>query len=315
MAKRTPKVAPTVSDAIVGEPISVETGARGDVQFILFHVADGVFGLKLEDVSEIVRLPNLVHMPLGPPSLLGLANLHGTVLPVIGLRQLLGIPDVPLNDAMRVIVIGRAAPFGFVVDRIESIIAFPAGRIEKDDAGAGSIDPEVLDGVIKGAEGASTIRIINSQRVLGGEYSQLGLSEKHNALGGSISAAVSAPAGASPERKVSLVSFDLGKQEYALPLDCVREIIQVPEFISEVPRSETAVLGVVTLRDRLLPLVSLRALLGLPTENGRDEPGKVVVVSMGKCAVGVVADRTREILRVDPGVIDPAPAIADTWRW
>jgi purine-binding chemotaxis protein CheW len=34
-----------------------------------------------------------------------------------------------------------------------------------------------------------------------------------------------------------------------------------------------------------------------------------MVVSMGAEAVGVVADRTREILRVDPGVIDPAPAL------
>ena len=30
---------------------------------------------------------------------------------------------------------------------------------------------------------------------------------------------------------------------------------------------------------------------------------------MGSGAIGVVADRTREILRVDPGVIDPAPAL------
>ena len=72
---------------------------------------------------------------------------------------------------------------------------------------------------------------------------------------------------------------------------------------------ETVVLGVVTLRDRLLPLVSLRALLGLPADGGREDPGKVVVLPMGSGAVGVVADRTREILHVDPGDIDPAPSL------
>ena len=30
---------------------------------------------------------------------------------------------------------------------------------------------------------------------------------------------------------------------------------------------------------------------------------------MGSGAVGMVADRTREILRIDPGLIDPAPAL------
>ena len=119
------------------------------------------------------------------------------------------------------------------------------------------------------------------------------------------------PKTAVPEQqeKVSLISFDLAQQEYALPLDHVREIIPLPDHVSEVPRAETAVLGVVTLRDRLLPLVSLRALLGLPVGVDREEHGKVVVLSMGDNAIGMVADRTREILRVAPGLIDPAPAL------
>ena len=64
-----------------------------------------------------------------------------------------------------------------------------------------------------------------------------------------------------------------------------------------------------TLRDRLLPLVSLRALLGLPVASQQQQRGKVIVVSLGDGAVGVVADATREILRVDPNIIDPAPAL------
>jgi purine-binding chemotaxis protein CheW len=44
-----------------------------------------------------------------------------------------------------------------------------------------------------------------------------------------------------------------------------------------------------------------RALLGLPSDGQRSERGKVVVVSLGHGAVGLVVDATREILRVDPG--------------
>jgi purine-binding chemotaxis protein CheW len=69
------------------------------------------------------------------------------------------------------------------------------------------------------------------------------------------------------------------------------------------------VLGVITLRNRLLPLVSLRALLGMAADDARGVRGKVVVVSLGDGAVGVVVDATREILRVDPDIIDPAPAL------
>jgi purine-binding chemotaxis protein CheW len=302
-ANRTTDAAPAEA-----ESIAVDTREAAGANLVIFHVADGTFGFRLDDVGEIVRVPRLVHMPLGPRSLLGLANLHGVVLPLVALRRLLRLPEAPLDDGMRVIVIDRGAPVGFVVDSIDSLVALPANLIENDKAGAGSIDPDLLEGTIKGAEGDSTIKILNPQRLLRDEFSHLGVSGPRVASGVSVSAMASAPAAAAL-RKVSLVSFDLGRQEYALPLGSVREIIQLPDHVSEIPRSETAVLGVVTLRDRLLPLVSLRALLGLPLDSGGDEPGKVMVLPMGSGTVGVVADGTREILHVDPAVIDPAPTL------
>lgn len=310
MAKRNQRTVQRKADAAPAEgkaPAASDSG-EGGAHFVVFHLAEGKFAFRLDDVGEIVRVPNLARMPLAPRSLLGLANLHSVVLPIVDLRRLLRLPEAPLDDAMRVIVIGRGAPVGFVVDRIDRLVALAAGRIEKDGAGAGGIDPDLLDGVIKGAEGDSTVKILNPARLLRDEFSQLGVSGRRAASAATLSAVGAVPSAAA-ERRVSLVSFEVGRQEYALPLDRVREIIQLPEHVSEVARSETAVLGVVTLRDRLLPLVSLRALLGLPSDSERDEPGKVVVLPMGAGAVGVVADRTREILHVDPGAIDPAPSL------
>jgi purine-binding chemotaxis protein CheW len=281
---------------------------RDDAHFVVFKIADGSFGFRLDDVSEIIRMPGVAHMPLAPRSLLGLANFRGAVLPVITLRRLLGLPDARLDDATRVIVIDLGAPLGFVVDQIAELQTHPANRLEKDDAGAGSVDPALLDGVIKGAELDTTIKILNPERLLRDEFSRLGVSGP-SAARVSVAATISGPAGRAPQRQVSLVSFNLGHQEYALPLDRVREIIPLPDQVAELPRSETAVLGVITLRDRLLPLVSLRGLLGLPSDFHRDNGGKVVVLSMGSRSVGIVVDRTREILRVDPGLIDPAPAL------
>jgi purine-binding chemotaxis protein CheW len=282
----------------------IDQGSQ-DEHVVVFQIADDSFGFRLDAVGEIVRLPRLARMPLGPRSLLGLANLRGVVLPVVSLRLLLGFPGASADDATRVIVIDRGAPVGFVVDRIEDLLALSTDRIETDDAGAGFIDPDLLEGVVKGAEGDSTIKILDPQRLLRDEFAALSASAPRAPTG----ALVSSAAEPEPQRQVSFVSFDLGEQEYALPLEGVREIIPLPEHVSEVARSETAVLGVVTLRDRLLPLVSLRELLGLPRDAHCEQRGKVVVLSMGQGTVGMVADRTREILRIDPGLIDPAPAL------
>jgi len=275
---------------------------------VVAQLADDLLGLRMDDVVEIIRLPPLVHMPLAPRSLLGLANLRGAVLPVVGLRRLLGLPDVPPSPASRVVVVDGGAPVGFLVDRIDSLVAVPTERIEHDRAGAGRLDPDLLDGVVKGHEGENSIKILAPERLLREEFSQFGAASarpRANLAPKSAAAAMQAE----PVRQAALLSFDLGNQEYALPVERVREIIPVPQHVSEVAGQETAVLGVVTLRDRLLPLVSLHALLGLSEDDERPQRRKVVVLSMGDASVGVLADRAREILRVDQACIEPAPAL------
>jgi purine-binding chemotaxis protein CheW len=287
---------------------AVESGAASE-HLVIFQIADGSFGLRLRTVGEIIRLPGLARMPLAPPSLLGLANLRGAVLPVVSLRRLLSLPDTPASAATRVIVLDGDAAVGLVVDQVDRLLTLPTDLIGQDDAGAGALDPDLLEGSVKGAEGRSTTKILNPQRLLRDQFAQLGVSGARARTPAARAAATPVRPAASSQRQELLVSFEVGRQEYALPLDRVREIIPLPDQIAEMPRSETAVLGVVTLRDRLLPLVSLRVLLGLDGDERREERGKVVVVSLGSGAVGIVVDRTREILSIDPGLIDPAPAL------
>jgi purine-binding chemotaxis protein CheW len=122
-------------------------------------------------------------------------------------------------------------------------------------------------------------------------------------------AAPTAESSAAAANTLVVVSFLLGRQEYAFPLSRVREIVPLPESVSAVPRAETAVLGVTTIRHELVPLLSLHALLGFPIPDQSDERPRVIVVSYGRAAVGLVADRTRDILRIDPSLVDPVPAM------
>jgi purine-binding chemotaxis protein CheW len=279
--------------------------SRNFEQLVVCSIEQGLFGFRLEDVREIIRVPNLAYMPLAPRSLLGLANLRGVVLPVVSLRRLLGLPDPAFDEATRVIVINRDAPVGLVVDRIKNLMATPIERID-DESGADSASRDFVDGLVKGAEGAETIKILNPARLLRDEFARLGVSGSRPTNRLSMSPASDKIE--AEQQHVALVSFYLGQQEYALPLERVREIIPLPVQLAEVARAETAVLGVVTLRDRLLPLVSLRALLGL-LDDVREERRKVVVLSLGRGTVGMVADRTREILHVAPSLIDAAPTL------
>ena len=108
--------------------------------------------------------------------------------------------------------------------------------------------------------------------------------------------------------ELQLVSFSVAGQEYAIPIEAVQEIVQVPEQVVQVPRSASHVLGMITLRQRVLPLVSLRRMFALP-EQAANERSRIVVVALGGVSVGIVTDSVNEVLRVSKSAVDPMPAL------
>ncbi|MCF8005765.1 MAG: chemotaxis protein CheW, partial [Chromatiaceae bacterium] len=76
----------------------------------------------------------------------------------------------------------------------------------------------------------------------------------------------------------------------------------------KVPRAESHVLGLMNLRNRLLPLVSLRCLLELPPRTA-DEHSRIVVVRLGTVTVGLVMDSVNEVLRVPTSAVEPMPTL------
>ena len=106
-----------------------------------------------------------------------------------------------------------------------------------------------------------------------------------------------------------LVTFDVAGQEYALALDAVQEILDTPEALAALPASEALVLGVTPFRDTLLPLLSLRGLLGFTTRAERTDREKIVVTRVGGALVGLLADRMRSIFPADADLIEKIPPV------
>ncbi|HEY4922634.1 MAG TPA: chemotaxis protein CheW [Xanthobacteraceae bacterium] len=280
--------------------------------YVTFRVDDATWGVPLAEVAEITRMPDVVRVPRSPKSLAGLANLRGTVLPVADLRRLMRFADAPPSDDARVVVLDRAFPIGFKVDGMASLVNVPASRIEPPDQVGSGIDSAMLRGLFRDAGGAGTTRILDPDALLrrdfGPRRTQDGALARRQA-GPAVGPGAYQEASAASADALVLVSFQLGRQEYALPLARVSEIVPLPDSVSAVPRAETAVLGVTTIRDELVPLLSLHALLGFPLPDRHEEGPHVIVVSYGRTSVGLVADRTRDILRIDQNFVDPVPTM------
>jgi len=276
------------------------------LQYVTFHIDDGIFAVPLAEVQEIIRMPQVIQVPLSHGSLEGLANLRGTVMSVTSLRRIFRYPDVDHDDATRVVVINQGVPVGLVVDRMSAVLTAEPGQIESASSIEATVNTDLLRGMIKAPDGRGMIMILEPIRLVESEF---GSSARHlgKAATGEIDAAVSATASTIDE--MQLVSFEVAGQEYALAIENVQEIVQVPDRINRVPKTDAHVLGVVTLRNRLLPLVSLREMFGLPAVP-MDGRNKIVVVPLpDQTSVGIVMDRIKEVLRVNRALIDPVPAL------
>lgn len=297
-----------------GAAASADTGTAGDTrQYVTFYVKDEMFAVPLAEVQEIIRMPPVVGVPKSPASLEGLANLRGTVMSVTSLRRIFQFENRPHDDSTRVVVLNQGVPMGFVVDRMAAVVTVDPGQIEPTETIQATVETDLLRGMIKGVNGHAMIMIIDPQRLVQREKGGEAAARPGAARAGTAEVE-HAKADDAVSDELQLVSFEVARQEYALGIESVQEIVQVPDLISRIPRTDAYVLGVMTLRNRLLPLVSLRAMFRLP-ETPLDERSKIVVVPLDeRNSVGVVMDTVREVLRVRKDVVDPLPAMLGDGR-
>src|SRR5476649_107839 len=274
-------------------------------QFVTFIAGDGVFAVDMAPVQEIIRVPEVVRVPLAPASLEGLASLRGKILPIISLRRIFGFAECAHDDASRAVVIDHGQPLGFVVDRVASVISVDPRQIEDTSAISTTVNTELVSGLLKEVGGYPMIMVLDFTKLIHNEFSAMA----HRNIQSSVDAARQPATQENPFGDiVQLVSFDAAGQEYAIVIDDVQEIVQVPDTIVQVPHSASHVLGVMILRNRLLALVSLRRMFGLP-ERESDEDSRIMVVSLGADAVGVVMDSVNDVLRVARTDVDAMPAL------
>jgi len=109
---------------------------------------------------------------------------------------------------------------------------------------------------------------------------------------------------------LQLVSFRLGKEEFAVDILKIQEINRLVE-ITRVPKAPAFVEGVINLRGKVIPVIDLRKRLGLANEQ-RDEETRIVVMDIQKRIVGLIVDSVSEVLNITEDEIEPPPTFGSS---
>lgn len=109
------------------------------------------------------------------------------------------------------------------------------------------------------------------------------------------------------DEEIQLVVFSLGREEFAVEVTQVREIMRMEE-ITRMPKTPHFVEGIINLRGQIIAVVELAKRLNL--EGGsRSGETRIIVVEAEDIKVGMIVDSVSEVLRVGADAVEPSPTL------
>lgn len=97
------------------------------------------------------------------------------------------------------------------------------------------------------------------------------------------------------------IGFYLNLNEYTVPILKVQEIINMPA-ITRIPQAPHYIEGVTNLRGNVIPILNLKSLIRLPSDENKGN--KVIVVISGKKVFGVLVDDISGVISIDESTIE-----------
>lgn len=91
---------------------------------------------------------------------------------------------------------------------------------------------------------------------------------------------------------MQIVNFTIGEVNYGVPVEQVREVRDM-QTVTPVPGAASFVEGVTNLRGQIITVMDLRKRLGIEEKDGLGE--KIIIIDLGKHAIGVVVDAVTEV--------------------
>ena len=94
--------------------------------YLSFRVGHQWYGVKLQEVIEVLHFVALTELPSTSPDVLGLLTLRDQVIRVIDLRQRFGLADAPLKLDTPIIALHNGdISIGIVVDDVDDVEIIP----------------------------------------------------------------------------------------------------------------------------------------------------------------------------------------------
>jgi len=138
-------------------------------QYLTFHLAGEEYAVGILQVREIITYGTLTKVPHTPPSIRGVINLRGNVVPVVDLGLKFGLTASPVTDRTCIVIVEAninesRTIMGVIADSVSQVISISDNEILIAPAFGTRVRIDFLRGM--GKSGDKFVLILDIDKVL-----------------------------------------------------------------------------------------------------------------------------------------------------
>ncbi len=239
------------------------------------------YGISIEEINQISRVPILMPLPLRPAGVRGLCSISGSIVSILDMNLLLDLPcvDYDSQESRLLSLNGRHSSNAILVSEV-----FNTVEIDNDNIEYIQTENDPVIAIYKYEE--SLIQVL-SLDILISKINRVSIESKE-VKNGKVKVEVT-----KEEDSSRFLIFYMQKEKFALDIEYLQEIILADKEFTEVIGSSDEVLGLITLRDELLLVVDLRTYYGF--ESTRSDKNRILIAVYDEKRVGLLIDSIIDI--------------------
>lgn len=134
-------------------------------QFLTFSLGEELYGVDILRVQEIKGYTAVTRIPNTPPHIKGVLNLRGTIVPIVELRTLFGMPTIEYTMfTVIVVVVVQDKVMGLVVDAVSDVLNINQKDIQPAPEFGQKVDVTCVKGI--GKSGDKLVALLDIDRLL-----------------------------------------------------------------------------------------------------------------------------------------------------
>lgn len=141
-------------------------------QYLTFHLAGEEYAVGILQIREIITYGTLTKVPHTPPSIRGVINLRGNVVPVVDLGLKFGLTANPVTDRTCIVIVEAninetRTVMGVIADSVSQVIGISESDILPAPTFGTRVRIDFLRGM--GKSGDKFVLILDIDKVLGAD--------------------------------------------------------------------------------------------------------------------------------------------------